>query len=418
MRLDAHHRNSAILLVSEGARKAIFFAAMLVFARLLSVADFGSLNSALALGAIFAVASDFGLNELTIRDYATRQGELPGHVARVLLLRVALFALGAAVVLGLGAVSGGSGAALLLAIAALAYSVLGMLTQFVGAVFRSGQRMHLEAAARIIEGTALMALVGMLWAWVHGPLAAALILCASASLGGIVAFAIYRRRYAWEPVAWDAAYLRALTRRTLPFALSAILAVAYQRVHLLLVERIAGPTQAGIFSAASQLLTGLILLPTALTGAAFPMLAAAADDPERFRRVFRTTAYRVLALTGLATVGVLALAPPIVGLLFGARYAASTDVLRLLALDLPLFSLSILIGPTLQAAHRPYRTVAYMGANLGLAVALDLLLVPRAGAVGAGLGTVLTEALGLGLGCWLLRDLLRPSPSAAPPAAA
>ncbi|MEA3143201.1 MAG: hypothetical protein QOG31_525 [Thermoplasmata archaeon] len=418
MRLDAHHRNSAILLVSEGARKAIFFAAMLVFARLLSVADFGSLNSALAIGAIYAVASDFGLNELTIRDYATRQDELPRHVARVLLLRLALFVVGVGAVLLLGVASGAASAALLLTFAALGYSVLGMLTQFVGAVFRSGQRMQLEAAARIIEGTVLMTLLAILWAWVHGPLAAALILLASAFLGCLVAFAIYRRRYAWQPVAWDPDYLRALTRRTLPFALSAILAVAYQRVHLLLVERLAGAEQAGIFSAASQLLTGLILIPTALTGAAFPMMAAASGSPERFRAVFRTTAQRVLIFTGLAAAAVFVAAPLIIHVLFGARYGGSASILRLLVLDLPLFSLSILIGPTLQAAHRPYRTVAYMGANLALAVGLDLLLIPRLGAAGAGLGTVLTEAIGLVLGCFLLRDLLRPSRSATPPEAA
>ena len=107
-------------------------------------------------------------------------------------------------------------------------------------------------------------------------------------------------------------------------------------------------------------------------------------------------AWRPLLALGLpVSLGVAAVATPLVTVLFGGDFVDSAPLLRVLILGtLPLFWVN-LAGHALIAMRRVWPLVAVYAGAAAINVALNLVLIPRYGAAGAAVATVACEWLNL-----------------------
>jgi O-antigen/teichoic acid export membrane protein len=86
-------------------------------------------------------------------------------------------------------------------------------------------------------------------------------------------------------------------------------------------------------------------------------------------------------------------AAPVTSLIFGTEYAAAAPALSRLALLIPMLALTILGGYVLGAAGRMLTVACLYATALAANVALNSTLVPMAGATGAALARLGSEAL-------------------------
>lgn len=122
----------------------------------------------------------------------------------------------------------------------------------------------------------------------------------------------------------------------------------------LIVGYFLGPVALGYYTVAYRLLPVALELLTGITTAvAMPVLSRLQRQPDQMRDVF----YQVTRLTSLIAfpvfTGMSLLAPEIVELFFGAKWAPSAPVMRVLALVGILLSVYQFNGVTLRAAGRP-----------------------------------------------------------------
>jgi O-antigen/teichoic acid export membrane protein len=123
---------------------------------------------------------------------------------------------------------------------------------------------------------------------------------------------------------------RWLLVESLPLAANSLLVAFTLQAPLLYLSHLSF-AEAGLFNAANRLPQQLILLPFAVRATTFPLLAR---SWHRDRRSFRRHLTRTVAVTLLVgvpiTVGGVGLAPVIVPVLFGTKFAAASMTLQLL----------------------------------------------------------------------------------------
>jgi O-antigen/teichoic acid export membrane protein len=207
---------------------------------------------------------------------------------------------------------------------------------------------------------------------------------------------------------------RALIRRAVPFGLLMAGFALYYRVDMIMLEWLATRGELGRYAAAYRFLDAVIVLAAALGGPLFPRLSSVAlTAPHEARRLLETGWRPLLALGLPLTIGTLAVADELIARLFGTQFTGAAPLLRLLILGtLPLFWVNV-AGHALIAADRVWPLVGVYALSALVNVAGNAVLIPRWGAGGAALATVVCEWLNLVLVVRLLRGAFGVTLSAA-----
>ena len=188
----------------------------------------------------------------------------------------------------------------------------------------------------------------------------------------------------------------ALMRRTLGFGAKShvgrLMLLANYRVDQWILGAIAGATQLGYYSVAVAWAEALFLLPTALAAVQRPdvVRASTAEAVDQTARVFR---FSVVLTMGLA-VGLIIFAPLLCVVPFGEAFSESTNQLRVLALGA--FGVVALkqLGSSLTGRRHPTAASAAIGSAFVCTVALDILLIPSLGGLGAAIASSSAYTLG------------------------
>ena len=182
-----------------------------------------------------------------------------------------------------------------------------------------------------------------------------------------------------------------LARRSLAFGarthLGRVMTMGNYRLDQWFVGAIAGTRELGLYSVAVAWAEALFYLPTALGMVQRPDLVRAArtEAGALAARVFRAAIF----FTALLAVGLIVAAPILCVTVFGEEFRGSIGDLRILALGAFGIVALKLLGSALNAQGRPMRANIGVGVAFIATVALDLLLIPSHGGLGAAIASTL-----------------------------
>ena len=203
-----------------------------------------------------------------------------------------------------------------------------------------------------------------------------------------------------------------LARRSLAFGarthLGRVMTMGNYRLDQWFVGAIAGTRELGLYSVAVAWAEALFYLPTALGMVQRPDLvrAARSEAGALAARVFRAA----ILFTALLAVGLIVAAPILCVTVFGEEFRGSIGDLRILALGAFGIVALKLLGSALNAQGRPMRANIGVGVAFIATVALDLLLIPSHGGLGAAIASTLAyTAGGAAIVLVFARDLGRPA---------
>jgi O-antigen/teichoic acid export membrane protein len=153
--------------------------------------------------------------------------------------------------------------------------------------------------------------------------------------------------------------------------------------------------EVGIFVAASKVPQQLVMLPMAVRGTSFPILAGAwAAERERFVVVMQRLIRGSILVAVPVGVLLIGLSEPFVRIVFGPSFIPATGAMVILLAVSALLFPGILIGEALIAAGLQHVTLIITAACFPVLVIGLAVLVPRSGATGAA-GAVLGFYLAL-----------------------
>ncbi len=403
-------RNAAWLLASQGSARLIGFAFGTALARLLGAEGFGTYMFVMTYVSYFGYLADAGLGRYLIRDVARDRAATLTYLGQITTLRLALAVAAYALLLAMAVASGGA-RSMYVAVAGVGIFT-GAVAGAFASVFTAREEMHIAAVFGILSSacTATFALAAVA---LGGGLAGTFVAVSAANLPPL-AFLLWawRSRGPYPRVGFDLRFWGHALRDSYAYALLGLVGLVYFRIDALMLTWLKGPEATGIYTAAYRLLDAVTDAPGVIVAAIFPTLARLHRGPRpRLRRAYRSVMV-VLTLAGLPVAAALALlAGPVTNALYGAEFAESATVLRLLAVAVFLIFVDTANTMMLYSGDNMGTVLALSLATTAANIGMNLLLIPRYSYNGAAAATIASTALSLLIFTPLVLRYLRSEPA-------
>ncbi|MCB1968596.1 MAG: flippase, partial [Candidatus Accumulibacter sp.] len=363
------------------AQMAVGFVVGIWLARYLGPDQFGLWSYALAIAAIAGTMGRFGLDGLLTRTFSLGAAPRGATLGAAVLLRVfGTFGLCLMAAALFGYLDGDRTILILLVFLLPAAVVRAPESiEFLHIVDGRGRRILLARSGPLLLGAAIK--IALILA--EAPLAyfAAASLVEAAALAAC--FAVSLRGAGAGPLTLDWSVVRRLLVDALPLALSAAAVMIYMRIDTVMLGAMAPADEVGIYAVAVRLAEASYFVPLAIVQATTPSLVRAKQQgPDHYHLRLRQLLQALVLYSYAVGAVVFVIADPLVTLLFGEAYAEAGFVLALyiwstVFVVLGSASSAYLINEG-QTWVLPTRTA--VGALIN--VALNLVLIPRYGAVG------------------------------------
>ena len=387
---------------------ALGFLVGIQLARGLGAAGYGVYGIAMSVVSLLLIPAEFGIPQLVVREMAGTGADPASDSPRAILHWSAEYVLATCVALGLATVmivhSGWFGLEPDLA-HAIMYGLLLLPLAAMGNLMSAALRgFHRIIDGQVVEllirpAVASLLLFALAVFFGSGKLSAPLAMainCIAALLGAVYAFVrLWPMLVRSGKLPASAGRKKAWRRSALPLALGDGMRIVSGQVGVLVLGAMASNEEVGVYRVALGIYV-VATIPSALLNAACSPMLARLNSEGDMRQMRRLNAWMALFLVLSAVACILPFAVAggwIVGTVFGMEYASATPVLLvLLAGELMAATLG---HPTivLNMMRREGVVTQWSFLSLALNLLLCWLLIPRMGAMGAGIGVGASQFL-------------------------
>jgi PST family polysaccharide transporter len=363
-------------------------------ARYLGPVQFGSLNFALAFVALFGTVTSLGLEGIVVREVLHNAQDTHEILGTTLVLR-----------------SGGALLAVVLSIATLRLiqphdkqalvlvSILSLTLVFqafdtIDSFFQSQVQSKITVWAKN-SAFLVFAAVRVSLIYAKAPLWS----FAAASTGeivlGAIGLVIGYRLSGGRMSAWHSSKKRAalLLKQSWPLLFSGMAIMIYMRLDTVMLKMMKGDLAVGLYAAATRVSEVWYFIPAAIVSSVSPAIMRVKDDPELFYGRMRKL-FSLMTMTACVIGSIVALAShAIIRILYSTSYSGAAPVLAVHVWASVFVFLGVAQSPWDLSKNlltlSLYRTIA--GAVINIAI--NFVLIPRFGAMGAAIATVAAYAV-------------------------
>ncbi|MER8991568.1 flippase [Mesorhizobium sp. M0678] len=387
--------NSLWLISERLVANLIGLLVVAVVARHLGPSEFGLLSYTFSTALLFAVVGQLGLDGLVIREIINRPDDVPRVLGTVFVLKFAGHLLGAAGLVVYALSIGVNSTERAMLFLAAAFIPLASLSGFFGLWFHSRVQARYSAISSSVSSLVVgLGKLGLVW------IGAGVMVFAAANvvqvlIAAMLSFRFYKQQKGPLLSAWrfSPALARVLLAESWMLFVGSIFAIIYLKVDMIMLRWLASPAEVGTYAVAATLSEAAYFVPAALVASVFPkLIESAKTDQDLFGRRLQTV-FDVLWLAGLGMIAMMfLLGGPIIRLLFGAEYDPSVPVLLVHVLSAPFLFMRIAF--TRWTIIGGGATFFLLTEGLGALtnVALNFVLIPHYGSIGAAFATLASYA--------------------------
>ena len=362
----------------------------------LGLGNYGLLTAAVVFIGLFESFTELGMGAVIVRRVANNQGPLSRLVGINLGFSLFFAPIVALLAIGFGLVLHHDDPTLQIAVAIIA---IGLFLNTISSCWDPVYEVHIRFGA-VAFADAASRLGTLVATWVVATLDLGLLAMVAVQITPMVVRLIVTLLTAPRLAPSGPKFARAeivdLIRESLPFTFLLIVASLYWRVDGLLISVLSTAEETGSYGIALQITAAFGFISTIFCRATYSTIAEGwAQDRGRFREAV-TASYQFMLLAGapLAFFGYI-MAAEFIELFSTPEFvAAATVVTQLFFVAAGLQYLNAMTTQPLFAAGQQRFLVWMSTFNLLLNIAVNIVLVPRIGAAGAGVAMITSELIG------------------------
>lgn len=382
-------RTFSVLALGEAVARLVAFTATVLIARRLGAAAFGIISVAAAVRLYLVSVVEGGIDSIGMREAAARSSFATEIAPALVVVRVGVAA-------GLVLLAAGAGWLLpqpdgvLIALYSLTLLPLAANLRWL----HLGHGSSVGPALTRLASESLMLLVVVLALHepsdlVRVPLAQFL----GDATGAVLLALLVGKALGRLPIrsAWRTA--RPVLAESWPLVLHALLGLVMFNADLLMLRLFRGAAEVGQYAAAYTIIGFLVYLGVVYYQSLLPVLSRETLDPGARARTYTLSLRQVLLVGTPVAVGGALVARGLMPFIFGAGYRAAALPFALLAISVPASWLRNVAQAGQVAQRRSELLLRTSLIAVSINLALNFLLIPRYGPVGAAAATLATEAL-------------------------
>jgi O-antigen/teichoic acid export membrane protein len=389
-------RNSIFLVSSQITEKILYLLMVILLARFLGKADYGRLIYALSFANLFTFFWDFGLGRLITRDVAANRSMASTIFSSKVKFQV-LSCLAGILVLSfyLLLFEGKTLEAFLIFILGIS-TAFNYLSNSFRSVFIAFEKAEYETFFNVILRSGLLVAIfltthaglGLIW------ISIVLLFFSLLNLSGswvLVEKIFFRLAFRERVVSfWST------IRDSFPIALTIAFATFYLQINKILLLKWKGAEATGIYGAVEMIVMTLMIISNSLVLATFPVISRENRISKEKTFPIYKSVFKFLITLGLpVALGGMLLNKEIISLIYGAEFSESKEVLKILIWVTPIVFLTNFTGSCLVAIDKQKLLAYIYGFNTLLNLALNLVLIPYYGYIGAAIAFLATEGVNL-----------------------
>jgi len=384
--------NTGWLFADKVVRMSVGLLVGVWVARYLGPQEFGLLNYAIALVAIFGAVAPLGLNRIVVRDLAKDSESAAVTLGTAFGLQVTggAFAVGLVILFVHVASPADTTIKLLAALLSIALTLRAtdVIKYWFEAEIRSKYTVLVDGFAFFVSSTVKVVLILL-----HAPLLAfvwAIILETALSALGIAIFYSLKTRALgnWRFRFWRA---KELLHQSWPIVLSALAIMVQARADQVMLGSMIGSREVGQYSAAMRLIEAFGFVPTIIVGSIAPIVTRAKQESSDRYRERMIDVYRVMFITFLAVaIPIFLFGRSFTIFLLGSDYSKAGSLLALFAVRQ--FFVNFGVARSLYITNENLFKYGLLSAVVGsiLNIVLNYFLIPTYKSDGALLATVIS----------------------------
>ena len=349
---------------------------------------------------IFNILLDLGITNFNTRNIAQHPQLITKHLSGILGIKVLLFGLYLVVTFTVGMLMGyGSDEFRLLALLTLC-QFLNSLILYLRSNFEGLLLFKWDSLFSVLDRLLMIIICGcLLWSplrerfniywFVYAQLVAY-------GATALLAFVVIARKAQFRRLRWNWRFFLVILRKSAPFALLVLLMASYNRIDPILLRRLAGDADAGVYAGAFRLLDALTMVCYLVSVPLLPVFSkickelkpASANSTlntqhSTLQNTLRLVFWPLMLFAVGAAVACSLLAEPLMALLYRGHSAAYVPVFRVVIFGLVPIGITYIFGTLLTAGGYLRQLNTFAATTLVLNVVVNLLLIPRLGAVGS-----------------------------------
>lgn len=211
----------------------------------------------------------------------------------------------------------------------------------------------------------------------------------------IIAFMVVLKKASFLRLNWNLPFFLVILKRSFPYALLILLMMFYNRIDSVMLERLLGGTtgreQSGIYAHAYRLLDAANNIAYLFSILLLPLFATLIKKRESVANLTKLSFSILFVLSVIVTAGSFFYSEPIMNALYNRHIAESSLVFPVLMSCFIAISTTYVFG-TLLTANGSLKQLNYLAAfGMLLNFILNLILIPRIGALGSAWASFVTQ---------------------------
>jgi O-antigen/teichoic acid export membrane protein len=389
-------RNSVFLALSQIIEKILIFLMAILLARYLGKGDYGRLVYATAFANLFTFFWDFGLGRLIIRDVAKNRSDASITFSSKFKFQIISCFVGILVLSLYLILFEIRGLEVFLILILGMSTALNYLSNSFRSVFIAFEKAEYEMYFNFALRSTL--LLSIFWT-IHSGwelISISLVLLFFSLLNLIGSWRLVERNFFPLQFKKSQANFSSIMKDSFPIAIIIAFTTFYLQINKILLLKWRGAEATGIYGAVDVIVMTFLIISNSLVLATFPIISKENGMSKEKTFPIYKSVFKVLITLGLPiALGGMLLNQEIISLIYGAKFSESKEVLKILIWLTPIIFLTNFTGSCLIAIEKQKQLAIICGFNMIFNLALNFILIPSYGYVGAAIASLTTEGVNL-----------------------
>lgn len=344
---------------------------------------------------IFNILLDLGITNFNTRNIAQHPQLVTKHLSGILSIKLLLFIFYLVVTFTVGLLMGyGSDEFRLLALLTLC-QFLNSLILYLRSNFEGLLLFRWDSLFSVLDRLLMIIICGfLLWSPLRDRFNIYWFVYAQLATYGItalLAFVVISRKARFRRLRWDWPFFLVILRKSAPFALLVLLMASYNRIDPILLRELAGDSASGVYAGAFRLLDALTMICYLVSVPLLPVFSRLCSEKRPLTDSIRVVFWPMMLFAIGAAVACALFAEPLMQWRYHDHFAAYVPVFRVVIFGLVPIGVTYIFGTLLTAGGYLKQLNLFAATSLVLNVMVNLLLIPRLGAVGSAWASLIAQ---------------------------